>query len=48
MASLSIELFGKNPANPVMNVLCTLGYGKEIEPLWGIENLGVYVTRGSL
>lgn len=46
MASLSIELFGKNLRNPVMNASGTLGYGKEIEPLWGIENLGVYVTKG--
>lgn len=46
MASLSITLFGKNLRNPVMNASGTMGYGKEIEPLWGIENLGAYVTKG--
>ena len=46
MASLSVRLFGKNLRNPVMNASGTLGYGKEIEPLWGIENLGIYVTKG--
>lgn len=29
-----------------MNASGTLGYGKEIEPLWGIETMGVYVTKG--
>lgn len=29
-----------------MNASGTLGYGKEIEPLWGIETLGAYVTKG--
>jgi len=46
MASLSVRLFGKNLRNPVMNASGTLGYGKEIEPLWAIENLGIYVTKG--
>ncbi len=32
--------------NPVMNASGTLGYGKEIEPLWGVEILGAYVTKG--
>lgn len=46
MSSLSVKLFGKNLRNPVMNASGTLGYGKEIEPLWAIENLGIYVTKG--
>lgn len=46
MASLSVKLFGKTLRNPVMNASGTLGYGKEIEPLWGIETLGAYVTKG--
>jgi len=46
MASLSITLFGKTLRHPVMNASGTMGYGKEIEPLWGIENLGAYVTKG--
>ena len=46
MANFSIKLFGKSLRNPVMNASGTLGYGKEIEPLWGIENLGAYVTKG--
>ncbi len=29
-----------------MNASGTLGYGLEIEPLWGIETLGAYVTKG--
>lgn len=29
-----------------MNASGTLGYGREIEPLWGIETLGAYVTKG--
>ena len=29
-----------------MNASGTLGYGKEIEPLWGVEKLGAYVTKG--
>ena len=32
--------------NPVMNASGTLGYGKEIEPLWGVDTLGAYVTKG--
>jgi dihydroorotate dehydrogenase (NAD+) catalytic subunit len=46
MASLSIKLFGKTLRNPVLNASGTLGYGKEIEPLWGVETLGAYVTKG--
>lgn len=46
MASLSVKLFGKTLRNPLMNASGTLGYGKEIEPLWGIETMGVYVTKG--
>jgi dihydroorotate dehydrogenase (NAD+) catalytic subunit len=46
MANLALKLFGKTLKNPVMNASGTLGYGKEIEPLWGIENLGAYVTKG--
>ncbi len=29
-----------------MNASGTLGYGQEIEPLWGVEILGAYVTKG--
>ncbi len=29
-----------------MNASGTLGYGEEIEPLWGVETLGAYVTKG--
>jgi dihydroorotate dehydrogenase (NAD+) catalytic subunit len=46
MGNLSIELFGRTLKNPVMNASGTLGYGKEIEPLWGVETLGAYVTKG--
>jgi dihydroorotate dehydrogenase (NAD+) catalytic subunit len=46
MGNLSLELFGKKLKNPVMNASGTLGYGTEIEPLWGIETLGAYVTKG--
>jgi dihydroorotate dehydrogenase (NAD+) catalytic subunit len=46
MASLSVKLFGKTLRNPVLNASGTLGYGKEIEPLWGVETLGAYVTKG--
>jgi dihydroorotate dehydrogenase (NAD+) catalytic subunit len=46
MGNLSVELFGKNLKNPVMNASGTLGYGLEIEPLWGVETLGAYVTKG--
>jgi dihydroorotate dehydrogenase (NAD+) catalytic subunit len=46
MGSLSVKLFGKILKNPVMNASGTLGYGREIEPLWGIEALGAYVTKG--
>ncbi len=40
MASLSVNLLGKTLRNPVLNASGTLGYGKEIEPLWGVETLG--------
>ncbi len=46
MATLSIDLFGKTLRNPVMNGSGTLGYGGEIEPLWSIDTLGAYVTKG--
>jgi dihydroorotate dehydrogenase (NAD+) catalytic subunit len=46
MANTSVELFGKLLKNPVMNASGTLGYGREIEPLWPIETLGAYVTKG--
>jgi dihydroorotate dehydrogenase (NAD+) catalytic subunit len=46
MASLSVKIFGKTLRNPVMNASGTLGYGKEIEPFWGIETMGAYVTKG--
>ena len=46
MADLSVELFGRSFKNPVMNASGTLGYGREIEPLWSIDTLGAYVTKG--
>jgi dihydroorotate dehydrogenase (NAD+) catalytic subunit len=46
MATLAIKLLGKSLRNPIMNASGTLGYGREIEPLWGIETLGAYVTKG--
>ncbi len=46
MGSLAVELFGKRLKNPVMNASGTLGYGVEIEPLWGVETMGAYVTKG--
>ncbi len=46
MGNLSLKLFGRTLKNPVMNASGTLGYGKEIEPLWGVETLGAYVTKG--
>ena len=46
MGNISIKLFGKNLRNPVFNASGTLGYGIEIEPLWGVETLGAYVTKG--
>ncbi len=46
MGSLAVELFGKKLRNPVMNASGTLGYAVEIEPLWGIETMGAYVTKG--
>lgn len=46
MADLFIDLFGKHLRNPVMNASGTLGYGREIEPLWPVSRLGAYVTKG--
>jgi len=46
MGSLAVELFGKTLKNPVMNASGTLGYGVEIEPLWAVETMGAYVTKG--
>ena len=46
MADTHINIFGSTLKNPVMNGSGTLGYGKEIEPLWPIETLGAYVTKG--
>ena len=46
MADLSLTLFGKRLKNPVMNASGTLGYGSEIEPLWRVDTLGAYVSKG--
>ncbi len=46
MATLTVDLFGHLLRNPVMNGSGTLGYGREIEPLWPIDTLGAYVTKG--
>ncbi len=46
MADLSVTLFGKKLRNPVMNASGTLGYGSEIEPLWKVDRLGAYVSKG--
>ena len=46
MADLSLRLFGKRLRNPVMNASGTLGYGSEIEPLWTVDTLGAYVSKG--
>lgn len=46
MADLTVVLFGKVLKNPVMNASGTMGYGIEIEPLWPIEKMGAYVTKG--
>lgn len=46
MADLSVEIFGKTLRNPVMNASGTLGYGSEIEPLWHVDTLGAYVSKG--
>lgn len=46
MADLSVTLFGKKLRNPVMNASGTLGYGSEIEPLWRVDLLGAYVSKG--
>lgn len=46
MADLSVNLFGKRLRNPVMNASGTLGYGEEIEPLWRVDEMGAYVSKG--
>ena len=46
MADLSVKLFGHTLKNPVMNASGTLGYGSEIEPLWKVDELGAYVSKG--
>jgi dihydroorotate dehydrogenase (NAD+) catalytic subunit len=46
MADLSIKLAGRHFRNPVMNASGTLGYGSEIEPLWNVDTLGAYVSKG--
>lgn len=46
MADLSVNLFHNMLKNPVMNASGTLGYGVEIEPLWKVETMGAYVTKG--
>jgi dihydroorotate dehydrogenase (NAD+) catalytic subunit len=46
MGSLAVDLFGKKLKNPVMNASGTLGYGVEVEPLWAVETMGAYVTKG--
>jgi dihydroorotate dehydrogenase (NAD+) catalytic subunit len=46
MGNLSVTLFGKRLKNPVMNASGTLGYGEEIEPLWSVDTMGAYVTKG--
>jgi dihydroorotate dehydrogenase (NAD+) catalytic subunit len=46
MADLSVAIFGKKFRNPVMNASGTLGYGSEIEPLWKVDALGAYVSKG--
>lgn len=46
MGTLAVDLLGKALKNPVMNASGTLGYGIEIEPLWKIDTLGAYVTKG--
>ncbi|MCX8022288.1 MAG: dihydroorotate dehydrogenase [Syntrophorhabdaceae bacterium] len=46
MADISLNLFGRKLKNPVMNASGTLGYGREIEPLWRVSEMGVYVSKG--
>lgn len=46
MADLSVRILGRLLKNPVMNASGTLGYGNEIEPFWGVETMGCYVTKG--
>lgn len=46
MADISLRLFGTRLKNPVMNASGTLGYGSEIEPLWTVDTLGAYVSKG--
>lgn len=46
MGTLSVDLLGTKLGNPIMNASGTLGYGREIEPLWRVETMGAYVTKG--
>jgi dihydroorotate dehydrogenase (NAD+) catalytic subunit len=46
MADLSVTIFGRKLRNPVMNASGTLGYGSEIEPLWKVDAMGAYVSKG--
>jgi dihydroorotate dehydrogenase (NAD+) catalytic subunit len=46
MADLTIKLANSILRNPVMNASGTLGYGSEIEPLWKVDALGAYVSKG--
>ncbi|MBP1749822.1 MAG: dihydroorotate dehydrogenase catalytic subunit [Deltaproteobacteria bacterium] len=46
MGPLAVDLLGKTLKNPIMNASGTLGYGIEIEPLWNINTMGAYVTKG--
>jgi dihydroorotate dehydrogenase (NAD+) catalytic subunit len=46
MADISVTLFGTTLRNPVMNASGTLGYGAEIEPLWKVDAMGAYVSKG--
>jgi dihydroorotate dehydrogenase (NAD+) catalytic subunit len=46
MADLSVKLADRTLRNPVMNASGTLGYGNEIEPLWTVDTMGAYVSKG--
>jgi dihydroorotate dehydrogenase (NAD+) catalytic subunit len=46
MADLSVKVAGRAFRNPVMNASGTLGYGSEIEPLWTVDTMGAYVSKG--
>jgi dihydroorotate dehydrogenase (NAD+) catalytic subunit len=46
MADLSVKLANRTLRNPVMNASGTLGYGHEIEPLWTVDTMGAYVSKG--